>query len=228
MYLAGIIIFNDPTKNYHIKGRDSDWNGLPPSKSLFHSSGGCGLPIGNLTSQLFSNIYLSGFDNYVKRDLKFKHYGRYVDDFFLVDTDRDRLKAVIPTIAAYLRDKLRITLHPKKIYLQRYENGVLFTGGFVKPHRTYVSNSVKGNMNKRLSEFRKQEVPDTNALRASVNSYLGVMKQYKSFYIRKGIMINHAWVFKYGYVQDCCSIFRLNKQERHIAAIEQDMAGAGA
>ncbi|MBD8347737.1 RNA-directed DNA polymerase [Dysgonomonas sp. HGC4] len=137
MYLAEVIIFNDPTKKYHIKGSRSDWVGLPPSKSLFYSGEGRGLPIGNLTSQLFSNIYLSGFDNYIKRKLKFKHYGRYVDDFFLADTDKERLKAAIPKIDAYLHDKLRIKLHPKKIYLQPYGNGVLFIGGYVKPHRTY-------------------------------------------------------------------------------------------
>lgn len=223
LYLAEAIVFNDPAGNYYIKGSRSDWDGLPPSKSLFHSKEGCGLPIGNLTSQLFSNIYLSAFDNYVKRELKFRHYGRYVDDFYIVDTDKDRLKAAIPEISAYLESRLRIQLHPKKIYLQPYGNGVLFTGGYVKPHRTYVSNRVKGNMNKNLGELKKQDGSDLHALRSSVNSYLGVMKHYKSFRIRREIMIRQAWVFKYGYVQHCCSVFKLNRPERHIAAIGQDM-----
>lgn len=87
-YLAKVIIFNDPTKNYHMKGSKADWEGLPPNKSLFYSKEGCGLPIGNLTSQLFSNVYMSDFDNHVKRELKIKHYGRYVDDFYLIDTDK--------------------------------------------------------------------------------------------------------------------------------------------
>lgn len=85
-YLLRLIVFNDPTKGCRIKGKKSDWNGLPPSKSLFHASPGCGLPIGNLTSQLFSNVYLSALDNFITKDLGFEHYGRYVDDFYVVDT----------------------------------------------------------------------------------------------------------------------------------------------
>ena len=63
------IIFNDPTKNYIMKGKQSDWEGLPPSKSLFHSDNGKGFPIDNLTSQLFSNVYFNQFDNFIKKEL---------------------------------------------------------------------------------------------------------------------------------------------------------------
>lgn len=60
--LCRIIIDNDPTKNCLIKGQASDWHGLPTTKSLFHSPVRCGLPIGNLTSQVFANFYLNAFD----------------------------------------------------------------------------------------------------------------------------------------------------------------------
>lgn len=209
MYLAKVIVFNDPVKNYQIKGNKADWDGLPINKSLFHSEEGCGLPIGNLTSQLFSNVYMTCFDHYVKRELGFKHYGRYVDDFYLIDEDKERLKAAIPQMAAYLKDYLRLTIHPKKVYLQQYEKGVLFTGGFVKPHRIYISNRVKERMNKRLDSLRNNKILNLNALRCTVNSYLGIMKHYKSFNIRKGVMIRHAWVFEFGYVCRCCSVFKL-------------------
>lgn len=210
MYLAKVIIFNDPVKNYQIKGNKSDWDGLPLNKSLFYSDEGCGLPIGNLTSQLFSNVYLTCFDHYVKRELGFKHYGRYVDDFYLIDEDKEKLKAVIPKLAAFLKEHLKLTIHPKKIYLQQYEKGVLFTGGFVKPYRIYIANRVKKRMTERLDSLRNNKKLNLHELRCSVNSYLGVMKHYKSFNIRKKIMIRHAWVFKYGYVCGCCSIFKLN------------------
>jgi hypothetical protein len=143
-YLARTIIFNDPVKNYRLKGSPSDWDGLPRNKSLFHASEGCGLPIGNLTSQLFSNIYLTPFDNYVKRDLKFRHYGRYVDDFYLVHHDRETLKGAIPKIASFLKDELKVMLHPQKIYLQQCGNGVLYTGAYIKPHRLYRKNTQPG------------------------------------------------------------------------------------
>lgn len=213
MYLAHIIVFHDPTKKYYIRGKKSDWIGLPPNKSLFYSPQGCGLPIGNLTSQLFSNVYMSDFDHFVKRELKFKHYGRYVDDFYLVHRDKSKLKRVITTIDQYLENELKIKLHPKKIYLQKYENGVLYTGGYIKPYRVYISNRTKENMSKRLDTLKNTEPIDLEALRSTLNSYLGLMKHYKSFYIRKEIMIRHAWVFKYGYVRNCCSVFKLNNSK---------------
>ena len=71
-----------------MKGKKSDWDGLNFDKSMFHSPEGCGLPIGNLTSQLFNNVYLNVLDQFMKRELKCKHYGRYVDDFYVVSSDR--------------------------------------------------------------------------------------------------------------------------------------------
>ncbi|MDR1882967.1 MAG: RNA-directed DNA polymerase, partial [Prevotella sp.] len=211
LYLARTIIFNDPVKNCRLKGSLADWNGLPPNRSLFNSAEGCGLPIGNLTSQMFSNIYLTPFDNYVKRDLKFKHYGRYVDDFYLVHQDKEVLVDAVPKIAAYLRDELKLTLHPKKIYLQKYEHGILYTGAYVKPHRIYAGNRVKANMSKRLEELKSGERVNPSGLRCTVNSYLGIMKHYKTFDLRRKIMMNNAWVFKFGCVRHCCSYFKLNK-----------------
>lgn len=84
LFLIKAILEDDPTKSCIIKGSINDWKGLPSSKSLFSSPSGHGLPIGNLTSQLFSNIYLNRFDHFVKEELKISHYGRYVDDFYLV------------------------------------------------------------------------------------------------------------------------------------------------
>lgn len=69
------IIFNDPTKSCIIKGKQSDWNDLPATKSLFQSAVNCGLPIGNLTSQVFANFYMDTFDHYIKHD-HFLHTGQ--------------------------------------------------------------------------------------------------------------------------------------------------------
>ena len=118
------IIFNDPREKCIIKGRRSDWNDLPASKSLFYSKPDCGLPIGNLTSQLFANIYLNDFDHYVKRDLSIRYYGRYVDDFVLVHYDKSFLISFIPKIADYMKNRIHLTLHPSKIYCQHIEKGV--------------------------------------------------------------------------------------------------------
>lgn len=103
--LLRVVIFNDPTKSCRIKGDRAGWEGLPKSKSLFFARPNCGLPIGNLTSQLFGNVYLTRFDQFVKRDLAVGYYGRYVDDLVLVHEDRTHLKSLLPV----MRDFLAVT-----------------------------------------------------------------------------------------------------------------------
>jgi RNA-directed DNA polymerase len=100
-YLLQKVIFNDCRENCIIKGAKSDWEGLPDSKSLFKAGDGKGFPIGNLTSQLFGNVYLNAFDHFVKGTLGFKYYGRYVDDFILMHQSKEKLLAAIPQISAY-------------------------------------------------------------------------------------------------------------------------------
>jgi hypothetical protein len=92
------VIFHDPTKNSFFKGKPSDYDGLPPSKTLFYTLPNCGLPIGNLTSQLFSNIYLNEFDHYIKEELAIKYYGRYVDDFIIIHREKAYLQKIISQI----------------------------------------------------------------------------------------------------------------------------------
>ncbi len=83
LYLVRKVIFHDPTGNCIIRRIKNDWAGLPKSKSLFFAGKDKGFPIGNLTSQLFGNIYLNDFDHFIKHKLGFRYYGRYVDDFLL-------------------------------------------------------------------------------------------------------------------------------------------------
>ena len=84
LFLVESIIFKDHTLDCEVMGNKKEWMLLPASKSLFCQPKGIGLPIGDLTSQLFSNIYLNEFDNMIKRRFKIRHYGRYVDDFYVV------------------------------------------------------------------------------------------------------------------------------------------------
>jgi len=114
------IIFYSLVDNCIIKGLKSDWAGLPKSKRLFYTPKDCGLPIGNLTSQVFANFYLNSFDHFIKHDLKVRYYGRYVDDFVIIHNDKNYLKSLIPEIREFLSDELFFTLHPDKIYLQHY------------------------------------------------------------------------------------------------------------
>ena len=124
--LLSQVIFNEPTKGCYRKVSIHDWDELPRSKSLFYASEGCGLPIGNLTSQLFSNIYLSALDHYIKRELKCKHYGRYVDDFYIVGNSSQELLSLIQLIRNFLSSCLGLNLHPRKINLTHVNKGVRF------------------------------------------------------------------------------------------------------
>ena len=132
LYLLEKTIFNDPKINCKVKGKNTDWEGLPETKSLFHAKQNCGLPIGNLTSQLFGNIYMNEFDHWVKKELGIKHYGRYVDDFVIIHPDKDYLKSLIPQLSNFLLSTLQLTLHPNKIYFQHYSKGVQFLGTIIK------------------------------------------------------------------------------------------------
>lgn len=129
------IIFDEPMKNIAIRGQRSDWRNLPANKSLFNQPKGRGIVIGNLTSQLLSNIFLDQLDRFVTFDLGYKHYGRYVDDFFIIVPLAQKAQLIrdIEVIKHYLYSELGLTLHPKKQYRQTVDKGVPFIGVVVYP-----------------------------------------------------------------------------------------------
>ena len=194
-YLIKSTIFADPTKNVKVYKDEKNWAKLPKSKSLFYAKEGCGLPIGNLTSQLFSNIYMHSFDDYVTKELGVKYYGRYVDDFVLVHHDKNYLKALIGEIRVFLKEHLRLTLHPKKIYLQHISKGLVFLGAYMKPYVKYVERRCKTNFYALVAqinrELKENNIDDTLlcSIRSRVNSYLGILSHFSSFKLRKKILL---------------------------------------
>lgn len=173
-FLLRQVVFNDPTRNCYVKGSRSDWSGLPDSKSMFHAREGCGLPIGNLTSQLFSNIYLNEFDQFVKRELKCKHYGRYVDDFYVVSSDRTWLLGLIPGMSEFLSRNLLLHIHPRKLFLQRQESGIPFLGVVLKSGRRYMQHGTRCRMQEHMAEMFAQ-VEDPYRIRSAMNSCRGLV-----------------------------------------------------
>lgn len=178
------IIYNDPTKNWIFKGKESDYNWLPKSKSLFCTAEWCWLPIWNLTSQLFSNIYLNDFDHFMKDELWLKYYWRYVDDFVVIHKDKEYLKSIIPLIRDFLKSHLKLTLHPKKIYLQPISHWVQFLWAFIKPYRCYRSKRTVSNF------YRKMKQCNYMPSEECLNSYLWLFIHYKQYKFVQKIMRN--------------------------------------
>ena len=143
-YLIRETIFCDPTLNCRLNTPEHTWIGLPQSKSLFYSPDDCGLPIGNLTSQLFSNVYLHDLDCFVKHRLKCKHYGRYVDDFYILSSSEEPeyYRYIRNEIDRFLNEKLQLCLHPKKYSLQHYSKGTPFLGVVVYPYHTVAGRRI--------------------------------------------------------------------------------------
>ena len=189
------IIFYNPEDNCFIKGSLADWNGLPCHKSLFWSDRARGLPIGNLTSQIFANFYLDKLDKYVTKELGFQYYGRYVDDFVLIHRDKSVLLDARRKIEIFLQNSLHLTLHPQKVYLQHYSKGVRFIGAVIKPYRIYIGNRTKRNLYQKIyaelppmSESVSAVLGKIEKFSSCVNSYLGFMRHYNTFRLRSHIL----------------------------------------
>jgi retron-type reverse transcriptase len=128
---------------------------------------GKGLPLGNLTSQLFANIYLDRFDQFVKHRLKIKYYIRYADDFVILADSREYLKNLITPISQFLCEKLKLEIHPKKIFIKTIFSGVDFLGWVNFPSHRVLRTATKRWMLKKLKE--------NNYKKESVDSYLGLL-----------------------------------------------------
>jgi RNA-directed DNA polymerase len=127
---------------------------------------GIGLPLGNLTSQLFVNIYMNEFDQFVKHKLKARYYIRYTDDFVILSESRERLETLIPLIKNFLEDKLRLTLHPDKVFIKTLASGVDFLGWVNFPNHRVIRVATERRMMKNIALNPRPEV---------INSYIGLL-----------------------------------------------------
>ena len=133
----------------------------------FHSvHPGVGLPLGNLTSQLFVNIYMNEFDQFVKHRLRFKHYIRYADDFVLLSQDRQELEDMLSVITKFLDQELHLTIHPNKTELRTFASGVDFLGWVHFPDHRVLRTKTKRRMYDRLAEHPSSE---------TLQAYLGLL-----------------------------------------------------
>ena len=132
----------------------------------FESKPEVGLPLGNLTSQLFVNIYMNEFDQFVKHKLKVKYYIRYADDFVILSYNKKKLKNLIFPISKFLFENLKLQLHPNKVSIKTLYSGVDFLGWVNFLHHRVLRTSTKRRMMRRIIESPTPEI---------LNSYLGLL-----------------------------------------------------
>ena len=185
-WLTEVIVMLDPKENCIICGDPSDWDGLDPAKSMLHLEDGLGLPIGNLTSQLFSNVYLNEFDQFMKRELKCRYYGRYVDDAAVVSADREWLLSIVPKVQEFLHRELGLDLHAGKLDISEVHRGVEYLGAYIRPYRTYVSNHALRRMEQKI---RQMDYSKPWKVVRSVNSYLGIFRHTASYRLRRRLLL---------------------------------------
>lgn len=202
LYLIDTVVSHCPEKNCERRSTENMWKLIPADKSLFTVGDNFGLPIGNLTSQIFANFYLNEFDHLLKNE--FGYYGRYVDDFYIVSYNKDHILNFVPTIRKYLMDSIGVVLHPNKFYMQNYSKGCDFTGSTVKGKIIYTGNRTYLHCREVINQYNP--VPGNKLAEkftTRLNSYFGFMRNRASFNMKNTIIteIKNRW-WKYISIND--------------------------
>ncbi len=148
-----------------------------------------GLPIGNLTSQLFANIYLNELDHFVKETLRVKWYARYMDDFLIIHPDRNYLKEMREAIKMFLEYELKLKFHPKKVIIQNVKTGLPFVGYLIFYDHVLIRGSTLLRMRRRLKKKRIECMEENNnkSLKASLSALRGHLRYANAYRLTKNL-----------------------------------------
>ena len=181
---------------------------LPPHKRLCNSANGCGLPVGNLTSQFFANVYLNALDQFVKHELKAKHYVRYVDDFVLLADTKAQLEVWKQQISEFLERTLQLSLKADA-RLAPISQGVDFLGYVVFAHHRLVRQRVVQHCKAKLAQWQLERgcknrvgYKDFEKLQALICSYWGHFEHADSVRLRQNLLTKFAWLGDYFELQN--------------------------
>ena len=151
-----------------------------------------GIPLGNLTSQIFANIYMNELDQFAKHELKIKYYIRYADDFLILFTSKNDLNHLIKLIGKFLLERLKLELHPKKIILRNLNWGIDFLGCIVLPHYRLPRTKTKARIFQKL-----EEKIDSENFNQSLQSYLGYLSHANTYRLRQELK-TQIWLVNKG------------------------------
>ncbi|MFO8073187.1 MAG: RNA-directed DNA polymerase, partial [Polyangia bacterium] len=206
--LARVLIFHDPTERYVRKSPTDKWRLVPGHKSLLNRPPGKGLPIGNLTSQFFANVYLDALDQFAKHELKARRYVRYVDDLVLVHESREALVGWKREIEGFLGRELGLALNERRTRLRPVSSGIDFLGYVVHPTHRLVRRRVVGNLRASLDGFEGRlararrdgtralasTADEHDRLVATINSYLAHFAKADARKLTASLWRRHGWL----------------------------------
>lgn len=157
---------------------------------------GVGIPLGNVTSQLFANLYLHELDTFIKHALQERFYLRYCDDFIILSTDVHYLRSLISIIGDFLKKNLRLELHPKKVTVRKLSQGIDFVGYVLFSKYILLRNRTKQRMKRRLNEayvrYLQGDITPV-AMDQRLQSYLGILSHANQHIVSQTIK-NAYWV----------------------------------
>lgn len=179
-YLWYETIYNDPRENAIVKGSPKVLAKVPPEKKLGYLGPSCGLPIGNLTSQLVSNTFLNIADQYIVNDLGYSYYGRYVDDFYFMvpEADYEKAKRDVAKIEQFMLAKLGAVVHPKKRIFVEVGKGVEFLGARIYKDCILPSDRYMANLARAVEEWQNGRLE-----RVNLEARIGIVSHFDSYKI---------------------------------------------
>lgn len=186
MALADTVLMHDPRENFELRGDPALLALVPPHKRLMNQPAHLGLPIGNLSSQFFANVYLDVLDQRAKHVIGARHYIRYVDDFLFLHESPDWLNAALRDVDTFLPSSLGVRLNPTKTILQPVDTGIDFVGHVIKPwHRS----TRRRTFNQALQRVALAPASDVHEM---ANSYFGLLRQASASHHDRALLANVA------------------------------------
>ena len=226
LWLTEITVRHEPQLYCERRSPEWMWNDLPDNKSLFTMPSGKGMAIGNITSQLLANFYLSYFDEFMIEECSYTGAGyvRFVDDALIIANDKRFIIDLRKKATQWLKKNLKLQLHKDKFYLQPATHGVKFVGCVLKPGRTYTANRTLGNMTRRVMQTNSlcrdiiENGPTLENLKllkrhvCSLNSYMGFCVHNYTFNQRRKMFSNATYFWKCCNIQHRFSVVKVKKK----------------
>jgi len=210
LWLTETLVQHDCTEDYVYKGRQGLLDQVPKHKSLRYVEKHRGLPIGNLNSQFFANVYLNKLDQFVKHQLKCQYFLRYCDDFVLLSADKNQLADWRAKIEAFLHKELALTLNTRRERCQQINDGVDFLGYIVRKDYLLPRRRVVNQLRQKLAcyqdqlvEYQKQTVvfhfdyAILEQCRATLASYWGHLLHADSYRLRQRLLLEFPFLQQY-------------------------------